>query len=102
MEDCVSVGVFAVPGDQSPDTVMLAATTAAPTRSVSNLPTGTANIGENKAGIFAHNAASVLVVAEAVRAPVDVLTYFASPSNLRETMPICLKRSSRFKARVFS
>ncbi len=72
MEDCVSVGVLAVPGDQSPDTVMLAATTAAPTRSVSNFPAGTANTGENRAGIFAHNAASGLVVAEAVRAPVDV------------------------------
>ena len=74
----------------------------APSRSVSIFPTGTPSIGANNVGIFAHNATRGLVVAASVNAPDAVLTYFASPSSLRETMPICLKRSSRFSARVFN
>ena len=66
------------------------------------LPVVVPKMDANKAGIFSHKTSKKLSVAVAVSIPNVILTNFRSPRILRDMTPICLKRLSRFSARVFS
>ena len=75
---------------------------AAATTRVAIFPPVAPSADEKRAGIFSHNAISGLTVARAENLPVATLTKLGSPSSRRETMPICLKRGSRFSAAAFN
>ena len=54
------------------------------------------------AGTLSHSDMNGLIVAVGINDPFPIKIYLLSPINLRETIPISLKRLSPFKAIVFN